>query len=461
MPAIGLEFNEASQILASAESSAVIGLVGSAAIGTPNTPVLIKNMADAIAKFGYATPGATIPPVLSRAFASYGQITFVVVNVATPLSTAVAPIAYTFNARDQIQLPHKHINTPAVLAAAGGTAFVLGTDYTVDLAKGLIQRKGSAIPAGATVQVGYNRADFSNVTATLISGGINATTGRREGLEALIEAESISLTPANINLIITPGYSTLPAVITKMATISERLRARYILDAPLNATLAETVAGRTAAAAPVAHFNTRDRRALLCYPNPMVRVRPNSTEEVEEWFSGHVASAMAIAPEWAATTNLEIRGVVGWKTPLLTSASDPLADNNVLTDLGIITYRARSGQNPVLWGHFNASYPEEDSSKKGWDRVHVTRIVDSVRDRAELELAASIGQRLGTNWSTAVAVIEATVSRALTSMANNDGVKMVFVPEKSDIPNRKLAFRLEVRIADVLDVIYTDLIYTF
>ena len=453
---IGLEFNEGSQILATAESSAVIALIGTAAIGEPNTPFLIKSLAEAIAKFGYPTAGATIPTALARAYQSYGQISFVVVNVAAPAVAAVSPAPYIFNTQDKIQLPHKHVSAVIVTNTAGTTTYVAGTDYTLDAARATIQRKGSAIPAGASVQVGYSRPDFAAVTASQIVGGVNGTTGKREGLEALIDAEFVSLSPSNINLIITPGYSSLPTVIARLATLSDRLRARYILDAPASATVAEVVAGRTAGAAPVAHFGTRDRRAILCYPNPIIGIAPAASEE---WFSIHVAAAMATAPEWQAPTNLEIKGVTSWKTSLLTSASDPLADNSVLAENGVISYRNRSGLNPVLWGHFNASYPEEDPAKKGLDRIHVTRIIDSVRDQCELELAGYVGQRLGVNWSSAIAVIEASVTRVLTENDSIDSGKIIYLPDRSDLPNRRLAFRLEIRLADVLDIISLDLVF--
>lgn len=453
---IGLEFNEGSQILATAESSAVIALVGTAAIGEPNTPFLIKSLAEAIAKFGYPTPGATIPTALKRAYESYGQISFVVVNVAAPAVAAVAPAPYIFNTQDKIQLPHKHVSGVTVTNTGGTITYVAGTDYTLDAARATIQRKGSAIPAGASVQVGYSRPDFAAVTAAQIVGGVNAGTGKREGLEALIDAEFVSLSPSNINLIITPGYSSLPTVIARLATLSDRLRARYILDAPAASTVAEVIAGRTAGAAPVAHFGTRDRRAILCYPNPIIGI---GTAATEEWFSIHVAAAMATAPEWQAPTNLEIKGVTSWKTSLLTSASDPLADNSVLAENGVVSYRNRSGLNPVLWGHFNASYPEEDPTKKGLDRIHITRIIDSVRDQCELELAGYVGQRLGVNWSSAIAVIEASVTRVLTENDSIDSGKIIYLPQSSDLPNRRLAFRLEVKLADVLDIISLDLVF--
>lgn len=453
--AIGLQFTQGSPVLATAPSSGVIAIVGTAAIGAKDTPFLIKNMDEAIAKFGYPTAGSTIPDALERAYKSYGQIPFVGVNVAGTAAATVAEADFTFDAQDRIELPHRHVTLVVIKNSAGLITYVADTDYTIDTAKAIIQRKGSAIAAGATVKIAYSRPDFSAVTATQIIGGVNVTTGKREGLEALIDAEFVDLNPSNITDILTPGFSTA-AVAAKMATMATRLRAQYYLDAPATATVAQVIEGRTAGSAPVAHFATKDANAILCYPNVIIG---SGVSAKEEWYSIHVACARAIAAEWQAPTNLEVRGITSWKTPLLTSASDPLADNSRLVENGVVTYRNRSGQNPVIWGHFNASYKEENAAKKGLDRIHVVRIINLVYDRAERELASYVGRRLGVNWNAAIAVIEASISRIISEMESIDFGKIVFLPLVSDLPNRKLAFRLEVQIADVLDLIMLDLVF--
>jgi hypothetical protein len=450
--AIGLQFTQGTPVLATAPSSGVIAIVGTAAIGTKDTPFLIKSMAEAISIFGYATTGATIPDALARAYESYGQIPFVGINVATPAVVAVTEAEFTFDLQDRIQLPHKHVSLVVVKNQAGTTTYVLDTDYTLDPIKGIVQRKGSTILAKAIVKVGYSRPDFSAVTAVQIVGGVNGTTGKREGLEALIDAEFVDLSPSNITDIICPSYSQVQTVATKMAELATKLRAQYYLDAPASATVAQVIEGRTAGASPVAHFTTKDPNAILCYPNVMVGTK-------EEWYSIHVACARAIAPEWQAPTNLEVRSITSWKTALLTSASNPLADNSRLVENGVVTYLNRSGQNPVIWGHFNASYKEENAAKKGLDRIHVIRIINSVYDQAEKELAGYIGRRLGINWNAAIAVIEASVSRIISDNESIDSGKITYLPLASDLPNRKLAFRLEVKIADVLDIIMLDLVF--
>ena len=80
-------------------------------------------------------------------------------------------------------------------------------------------------------------------------------------------------------------------------------------------------------------------------------------------------------------------------------------------------------------------------------------------DKVERELAGYIGRRLGVGWNAAIAVIEASVSRVISESASIDSGNIVYLPLLSDLPNRKIAFRLEVKIADVLDLIMLDLVF--
>lgn len=449
---IGLQFTSGSTIPATAPSNSVIGIVGTAAIGAINTPFVIKNLSDAIAAFGYPTAGSTIPDALNRAYRSYGQITFVGVNVAAPVQVAVAATAYTFNSQDRIQLPHRHITLPVVTGPAGTPVYVLDTDYSVNLVTGLIQRKGSTIPALATVQVGYSRPDFSGVTPAMVVGGVNGTTGKREGLEALIDAELVNLNATNLTDIICPGYSQTQAVVTKMADLASRLRAQYYLDAPSTAALSDVLAGRTASAPPVAHFATQDERAILCYPNPIIN-------GVEEWMGNHVAFARAIASPEIAPTNLALQNVTSWKVILLTSSSNDQADNAKLVNAGIVTYLSKPGSNPVLWGHFNASYPQSDMMRKNFDRIHIVRIRDMVIDAIEAQLSSLIGRALGMQMTSAIAAIERLGSRVASAVSGVESSKLIYLPLSSDIPNNKLAFRVEITAANVLDLIAFDFVF--
>jgi phage tail sheath protein FI len=449
---IGIQFNTSSLIPADAPSNSVIGIVGTAAIGQLDTPIAIRNQQEAIAKFGYATTGTTIPDALLRAYSTYGQIPLVVVNVGVGTPLAVTPADYSFDSQDRIFVPHRHITLPVVTNQAGTTTYVLDTDYTVDLAKGFFQRKGSTIPINTIVKVSYSRPDFSGILPAAIVGGVNGTTGKREGLEALIDAELVDLKPSNITDIICPNYSQIAAVASKMGTIAAKLRAQYYLDAPASATLAEVLAGRTAAAAPVAHFATRDENAILCFPNPMVSGK-------EEWFSQHVAFARAIASPELAPTNLELKGITGWKTTLLTSAlitTTDKADNQKLIEVGVVTYRNRSGLNPVIWGHFNASFPQELEALKNFDRIPVVRIRNMCLDVVQETLAGLVGQPLN---DTTIAAAESMGNMAMSTVPGVRSSQLTWLREESDLPANKLAFRILISIAGIVDIIVANFVF--
>jgi uncharacterized protein len=455
MLSIGLQFTTGSVQTSAAPSNSIIAIVGTAAIGEKDKPVVVKNLTQAITSFGYPTTGTTIPDALHRAYQSYGQIPFIAVNVYAGVAVvAVVEAEYTFDSQDRISLPHKHASALVVKNQAGSTTYVLNTDYTADLVRGIIQRKGTAIAPNATVKISYSRPDFTGVTDTLIVGGVNGTTGKREGLEALVDAELVSLTPSNITDIICPGYSQMATVATKMASMAIKLRSQYYLDAPASATVAQVLAGRTASSVPVAHFGTRDENAILCYPNVLADTK-------EEWYSCHVAFARAIAPEWQAPTNLQVRGITGWKTVLLTSSSDPDADNSKLVNQGVVTYLNRSGQNPSIWGHFNASFPipAEETARKGFDRIHTIRIKNSVRDALETQLSTLIGNRLGMNWDGAIAALERLGTATIQSNQGVESGRFIFLPEMSSLAQEKLAFRVEIVIPGALNLITFDLVF--
>ena len=87
--------------------SAVIGLIGTAPIGTVNGPVLCLSEKDAAA-FGSQLPGFTIPQALDAIY-DHGAGTVVVINVLDPAThkTAVASEAVTFSAaNDRVLLAH-------------------------------------------------------------------------------------------------------------------------------------------------------------------------------------------------------------------------------------------------------------------------------------------------------------------------------------------------------------------
>ena len=76
-------------------------------------------------------------------------------------SVTVGAAAYTFNSSQQVQLPQGNVFAVSI-TAPGGAALVLGTDFTVDRADGIITAiAGGAISDGETVQIAYTYAEVA------------------------------------------------------------------------------------------------------------------------------------------------------------------------------------------------------------------------------------------------------------------------------------------------------------
>jgi hypothetical protein len=76
-------------------------------------------------------------------------------------SVTVSAAAYTFNSSQQVQLPQGNVFAVSI-TAPGRAALVLGTDFTVDRADGIITAiPGGAISAGETVQIAYTYAEVA------------------------------------------------------------------------------------------------------------------------------------------------------------------------------------------------------------------------------------------------------------------------------------------------------------
>ena len=148
--------------------SAVIGLVGSAPKGPVNAPVLVAgSRIEGVRQFG--TGAGTIPDALEAIFAQTGALV-VVVNVLDPAAhqATVSPAEYTL-ADDEVTLAHRYARALAVTSAAPvpGAPYVLGADYSVDLATGIVTRlagAGSQLAADADVHVSYTETDGDEVS---------------------------------------------------------------------------------------------------------------------------------------------------------------------------------------------------------------------------------------------------------------------------------------------------------
>lgn len=337
--------------------SAVVGLIGTAAIGAINQPILVLSDRDA-ANFGPQLAGFTIPQALDAIY-DQGAGTVIVINVLDPAihKTNVPSEAITFDAStDRVKLAHGAVANLVLKSNDSATTYVKDTDYTVTPVTGEIVRiKGGAIAAGASIKAGYDYADPSKVTAADIIGTVNAA-GQRTGMKAL--RDTYNLMGFFAKLLIAPAYCTQTSVSAELIAMADYLDAFALIDAPVGTTFAQALAGRGPAGS--INFNTSSERAILCYPHLKVYDAATDSERLEPYsqrLAGVIAAKDLERGFWWSPSNTEIKGIVGLERNLSAMIDDPNSEVNLLNEAGIVTVFNSFGSGMRVWGNRSAAWP--------------------------------------------------------------------------------------------------------
>lgn len=338
--------------------TAVIGLVGTAPLGTVNKLEWVRSDKDASA-FGEQVQGFSIPQALD-AILDHGAANVLVINVCDPAThkTAIVAEARTF-AENKIQLSKFPVVGAITIKSADGATTYQTTDYVLDASTGEIKRTAaSTIPAAGAVKVDYSHLDPSKVTAAEIIGAVDGVTGLRSGMQLFKDAKSTF--GFGIKLLIAPGFSTLNSVAAEMVAKAEQLRCFPGIDAPIGTTVNQAIAGRGAAGA--INFNTSSKRARLLYPHLQVYDASTDSNRIEPYsarWAGLVAKVHQDEGYWVSESNHEILGVVGVERPITFALGDPTCEANALNEVGITTVAVGSGTGIRAWGNRTAAWPTD------------------------------------------------------------------------------------------------------
>jgi phage tail sheath protein FI len=248
----GSETNRTSNSTATASfvRTGVIGLVCTAAVHLLPAPFdtqinkqrLINGDVDAATFAGPDVDGFTARQALNGVYAEGGG-TVIMVNVFDPNRHKNTVVAEVKQFQDsEIALDNGQVFNVIVRSSDGSTTFINGTDYSVDQITGSISRLADGgIGINQTVNVDYDVADPSQVTAADIIGTVNAN-GDRTGMQAWLGArQAFGYGPRQL---VALGYSSLPSVATAMNTIAVALKARAYIDVPIGTTVQEAIEGR-------------------------------------------------------------------------------------------------------------------------------------------------------------------------------------------------------------------------
>ncbi|MDD3466024.1 MAG: phage tail sheath subtilisin-like domain-containing protein [Campylobacterales bacterium] len=343
--------------------SAVIGLVGTAPIHLlkeenrfVNKNVLLLSDKDAGLYGGVKTTGFTIPAALDAIY-DHGAGTVVMVNVFDPSVhfTSVTDEAKTF-AGGIIALANEGILSLTLKSSDGATTYVKGTDYTYDIATGVVTRISTgSIGVAAAVKATYTYADPTKVTAADLIGEIDAG-GNRTGMQAW--KNSFSEFGFDPKILIAPVYSTQNSIASELSVLADALRAFAYIDAPIGTTFQQAITGRGAGGS--INFNTSSKRVRLCYPHLKVYDSASDSEVLEPMSQRLAGLRASIDLEFGyhySSSNHLFKGVTGVETTLTARINDPACEVNMLNEVGITTYFNSFGTGILSWGNDSAASP--------------------------------------------------------------------------------------------------------
>lgn len=250
----------------------------------------------------------------------------------TTVSTAIVGMVCTADDADATAFP---LNTPVLLTdvlAASGKAGETGT-----LARSLDAIADQAKPV--TVVVRVEQGDTEAETTTNIIGGVDATTGKKTGMKALLAAQSLlGVKPRILGV---PGHDS-KAVATELLSVAQSLRAFAYLSAYGCKTVSEAIAYRE---------NFSQREAMLIWPDFL------SWDTVTNADATAFATARALGLRakidqqtgWHKTlSNVGVNGVTGISADVFWDLQDSATDANLLNKNDVTTLIRKDGYK--FWG---------------------------------------------------------------------------------------------------------------
>lgn len=230
---------------------------------------------------------------------------------------------------------------------------------------------------------GANAPDPSRVTALDVIGTFDAA-GNPSGLKLAYSCyQAYGWFP---KILLATGFDGLSGVRAELGVIAGRIRARYLLDAPLGVTVQQVIEAR----GPSGSFDwqTSDRRAILCWPHMKVvnldPVSPTAGKPIADAYSAHLAGVMlSSVMEYGyhhSPSNRPIAGIEEAAQQVLYIPGDKTSDVQELRGAGIVTVEERWGKGPHVSGNRSAAYPAVTDMR---NFIHV-QFIEDVMDEAIL-----------------------------------------------------------------------------
>jgi phage tail sheath protein FI len=412
--------------------SGVIGLVGIAPTGPVNQLVFLKSKND-FSQFGKSVPGFTIPQTL-EVLAKQGAATVLAINVFDPAThvTQVTAEPHTVVA-GALKLAFAPIGAVTVLdSASAPVTFILDTDYSIDV-YGNFKVLSSAIVDTTALKFTYKKLNLAAITATVINGAKDGTTGVRTG--TTLWELALNTYGFNPKILVAPGFSTIAAVASNLRSLTPKYRAITYTDAPAGTTVNAAIAGRGPAGT-LANFNVSDQRAELLFPE-LLKYDSATDANVSFPYSAFKAGLRQVVDNvegfWVSDSN-HVINCEGVSLQISAALNDADTDANQLNAAGISTVFNTFGTGIRSWGNRNSTFPAVSGPKTF---TNLVRLDDIVTESMEL----------GT-----LPYIDKSLSQALIDVMREDGNSTIrtLIQRGALLPGSKVVYNPDDNTAEEL-----------
>jgi len=272
--------------------------------------------------------------------------------------------------------------------------------------------------------------DPTTVKASDIIGGIDATTGKRTGLEIIDELYSRFGFTAK--LILAPVFCESPSVATAMISKAETKRALALIDAAVGMTVQQVINARGTGG----QLNTSSYRAVICYPHVKIYDTATNSERLEplsQRLAGVIAKVDHEKGYWFSPSNNEILGITGIERPITASVNDPNTEANLLNENGILTVFNSFGTGYRVWGNRTAAWPTYTDPK---NFINVRRTADIIAESIEYATLQFLDKPITVAIDGVLSMVNAFIRTMIGRGALVDG-KCYFLKDKN--PSDQLA----------------------
>lgn len=363
----------------------VLGTVPTFLLGkdfkTLNTPIPIRNYGDITNYAGVNLKEYTMYDALETIMDESGGATIYMINVFDEekhkVSVSQKSVSATSN---MIELEGGIIS---LTLKNGDSVGVEGSDYELiqdgNICKIILL--SDSFKSAENLTCSYDRADLTKVTAADFVGTVG-NDGTKSGAKAIVNVSQ--LYGDDVNIIIAPSYSSIPAVRSALCGIAEEIKARVYVDVPQGTSVNAAVQGRIAGdvdlkcssrncymAMPwVKRYNSYLDETLLRPISPVLaglRVKLNKTRNIAK-----------------SIDNTKSSTIKGLEFPVEFVLNKENTESNALNGAGIATVINYKGTYRI-WGVRNCSYPSSTDFKTCDSVVDVANFIEKTIEQGSFE----------------------------------------------------------------------------